>query len=51
MADEYAGFREAERREFIKARREAASYQGADSSDDWWLRNLPDDDYCEQGGV
>lgn len=43
MADEYAGFREAEIREIINARREAASYQGSDGSDDWWLRNLPDD--------
>lgn len=29
MADEYAGFREAEIREFVNARKEAASYQGS----------------------
>lgn len=50
MADEYAGFREAERREFIDARKEAASYQGSNGNDDWWLRNLPKDRGCEQGG-
>lgn len=51
MADEYKGVEEAERREFIKAHREAASYQGASANDDWWLSNLSDDDCCEQGGV
>lgn len=50
MADEYAGFREAERREFIDARKEAASYQDSNGNDDWWLKNLPKDEGCEQGG-
>lgn len=50
MADEYAGFREAEIREFVNARRKAASYQGSSDDDDWWLRNLPKDRGCEQGG-
>lgn len=50
MANEFEGFEELEKREFIETRRIAASYQGADSDDDWWLRNLPKDSGCEQGG-
>ena len=49
MADEYAGFREAEIREFVNTRKEAASYQGSNGNDDWWLKNLPKDEGCEQG--
>lgn len=49
MANEYEGFEELEKRKFIETRRIAASYQGAGSDDDWWLRNLQKDSGCEQG--
>lgn len=48
MANEYEGFEELKRQEIIESRRIASSYQGADQSDDWWLRNLQDM-CCEQG--
>lgn len=50
MANEYEGFEELEKRRFIEARQTAASYQGADSSDDWWLTNCTKNEGCEQGG-
>lgn len=50
MANEYESFEELEKRKFIETRQTAASYQGADSSDNWWLKNLPKNEGCEQGG-
>lgn len=50
MANEYEGFEELEKRKFIETRRIAASYQGADPSDDWWLKNHSKKEDCEQGG-